>query len=298
MVVAAVARAGGGAAAGPPIRARRARRLLGVALLLASIGAFAQSEPATGIRLYVMDGGTLVNPDPSWANLTLAEMKGYTSIPVPAYLIVHPEGVLVWDTGLGDELLGRPPEDCVRGPWTQIVTTTIRAQLAEIGYTPADVDYLALSHAHFDHAGNVAVFADATWLVQEAELESIDFDDTEQWGYLSALRDSGTRVIDGDYDVFGDGSVMLKFTPGHTPGHQSLFVDLADTGPVVLSGDLYHLEAHRRLARIRLTDFDREQSASSRASLERFLQQTGAVLWIQHELMLWARLDHAPRYYD
>lgn len=267
-------------------------------LLLAPIASTGQPTSQTPLRLYVMDGGTLVNPDPSWANVTLAEMKGYTSMPVPAYLIVHPDGVLLWDTGLDDALLGRSPEDSVRGPWTQVVTATLRAQLAEIGYSPADVDYLALSHAHFDHAGNASAFANATWIVQQAELDSIDFDDTAQWGYMSALRNSRKRIIEGDHDVFGDGRVVLKFTPGHTPGHQSLFLDLPETGPIVLSGDLYHLEAHRRLKRIRLTDFDRELSAASRASLEQFLEDTGAKLWIQHELMLWATLDNAPRYYD
>ncbi|HSG65675.1 MAG TPA: N-acyl homoserine lactonase family protein [Gammaproteobacteria bacterium] len=265
---------------------------------LAALASQAQTSADAPLRLYVLDGGTLVNPDPSWANLTLAEMQGYTSIPVPAYLVVHPNGVLLWDTGLSDALLGKPPEEAVRGPWTQIVTATLAAQLEEIGYTPEDVDYLALSHAHFDHAGNVSAFADATWIVQRAELDSVDFGDIGQWSHMSALRDSRRRIIEGDHDVFGDGRVVLKFTPGHTPGHQSLFLDLHETGPVVLSGDLYHLDAHRRLARIRLTDHDRAQSAASRAALDGFLAQTGAVLWIQHELMLWARLEHAPRFYD
>jgi N-acyl homoserine lactone hydrolase len=273
-------------------------RLLLALLLLTPLANHAQDSVATPLRLYVMDGGTLVNPDPSWANLTLAEMKGYTSIPVPAYLIVHPDGVLLWDTGLGDALLGRTPEEAGRGPWTQVVTTTIRSQLAEIGYSPGDIDLLALSHAHFDHAGNANDFAAATWIVQQAELDSIDFDDAAQWGYLSGLRDSRKRIVSGDHDVFGDGRVVLKFTPGHTPGHQSLFLDLPATGPIVLSGDLYHLEAHRQLKRIRLTDFDRELTARSRASLEQFLEDAGAELWIQHELMLWATLEKAPLHYE
>jgi glyoxylase-like metal-dependent hydrolase (beta-lactamase superfamily II) len=273
-------------------------RLLLAFLLLAPTASPAQDDAPASLRLYVMDGGTLVNPDPSWANLTLAEMKGYTSIPVPAYLIVHPDGMLLWDTGLGDGLLGRAPEDAVRGPWTQVVTTTVREQLAEIGYSPGDIDYIVLSHAHFDHAGNANDYAAATWIVQRTELGSIEFDNAAQWGYLRDLRNSQKRIIDGDHDVFGDGRVVLKYTPGHTPGHQSLYIALPETGPIVLSGDLYHLEAHRRLQRIRLTDFDRELSARSRASLEQFLVSSGADLWIQHELMLWATLKKAPLYYD
>jgi len=273
------------------------RRLLLAALLLAPLATPAQDGASASLRLYVMDGGTLVNPDPSWANLTLAEMKGYTSIPVPAYLIVHPDGVLLWDTGLSDGLLGRSSEEAVRGPWTQVVTTTIREQLAEIGYAPGDVDYLALSHTHFDHAGNTNDYTGATWIVQQAELDSVDFDHA-QWGYLSGLKDSRKRIVNGDHDVFGDGRVVLKFTPGHTPGHQSLYIALAETGPIVLSGDLYHLDAHRGLNRIRLTDFDRALTAKSRASLDEFLERAGAALWIQHELMLWATLKKAPLHYN
>ncbi len=274
------------------------RRLLLAALLLAPLATPAQDSATAPLRLYAMDGGTLVNPDPSWANLTLAEMKGYTSIPVPAYLIVHPDGVLLWDTGLSDGLLGQSPEETVRGPWTQVVTTTIREQLAEIGYAAGDIDYLALSHTHFDHAGNADDYSGATWIVQQAELDSVDFDNHAQWGYLNGLRDSQKRIVNGDHDVFGDGSVILKFTPGHTPGHQSLYIALAETGPIVLSGDLYHLEAHRRLNRIRLTDFDHALTAESRASLDEFLERTSAELWIQHELMLWATLKRAPLHFN
>jgi N-acyl homoserine lactone hydrolase len=292
-------------AAAPLIVGRTTRRFASVgarlvAALLTALPLCAPAQPGDpgALRLYVLDGGTLVNPDPSWANLTLAEMHGYTSIPVPAYLIVHPGGTLIWDTGLGDTLLGREPADSTRGPWTQVVTASLRDQLAEIGYAPADIDFLVVSHAHFDHAGNAGQFSGATWIVQRDELASVDFDDADQWGYLQDLRSSRKRIVDGDHDVFGDGRVVLKFTPGHTPGHQSLYLRLADTGPLVLSGDLYHLAAHRRLARIRLTDFDRELTAASRASLEQFLEASGATLWIQHELMLWATLRKSPAYYE
>jgi len=279
------------------------RRISVVATLIVILAfvpthAIAQVEAGRGLRLYVLDGGTLVNPDPSWANVTLAEIKGYTSIPVPAYLIVHPEGVLLWDTGLGDRLRGLADAQLQRGPWTQVVTTTLRDQLAAIGYRPADIDYLALSHTHFDHAGNANDFVSATWIVQQAELDSVDFANAAQWGFMSALRNSDKRIVNGNHDVFGDGSVILLSTPGHTPGHQSIYIDLAETGPIVLSGDLYHLEAHRRLARIRLTDFDRAMTAASRAAVDRRLAETGAELWIQHELMLWATLTKSPGFYE
>lgn len=252
--------------------------------------------PQTPIRMYVLDGGTLGNPDPAWISLTLAEVNGYTSFPVPAYLIVHPDGAVLWDTGIGDQLMGLSPDETQRGPFRQVVTSTIRDQLAEVGFSPSDITYLILSHTHFDHSGNANDYAGATWIVQRAELDWIE--ERDAWGAIGQLRDSEKIVVDGDHDVFGDGRVVIKSTPGHTPGHQSLFVDLPNTGPIVLSGDLYVFEAHRTLNRVREFDYDTIQATASRTSSESFLAERGAELWIQHDLMQWARLEHAPAYYD
>ena len=113
------------------------------------------------------------------------------------------------------------------------------------------------------------------------------------------LKNSKTVIIDQDeYDVFGDGSVIIKSTPGHTPGHQVLFLKLARTGPVVLSGDLYHYPEERTLHRLPVADFNKEQTAASRAELEVFLKKTGAQLWIQHDFLGNAKLKKAPSFYD
>jgi glyoxylase-like metal-dependent hydrolase (beta-lactamase superfamily II) len=275
----------------------KAKVLAGILLVVPLTGA-SQSATDSSLRLYVLDGGTLINPDPSWANVTIDEVKGFTSIPVPAFLVVHSDGVLLWDTGLGDYRVGRSVEETGQGSWSSLVTTTIRGQLAEVGYSPSEIDYLALSHTHWDHTENANDYASSTWLVQQAELDWVDFADAEEWGSISELEDSEKIVLSGDHDVFGDATVIIKSTPGHTPGHQSLYLDLADTGPIVLSGDLYHLDAQRRLNRIRDFDFDGEQTATSRAAMERFLDQSGAQLWIQHELMDWATLKKTPAYYE
>src|SRR5207245_7352212 len=119
----------------------------------------------------------------------------------------------------------------------------LTAQLAGIGYAPTDITYLAFSHFHWDHIGNANVFASATWLVRKPERDIMFADPpsprTEPANY-SALNKSKTVIITkDDYDVFGDGSVVIKSTPGHSPGHQVLFLKLAKTGPVLLSGHLY-----------------------------------------------------------
>ena len=113
------------------------------------------------------------------------------------------------------------------------------------------------------------------------------------------MRSSKTIPIKtDDYDVFGDGTVVLKLTPGHTPGHQVLFVKLARTGPVVVSGDLYHYPEERVLNRIPTFDADQRQTAVSRAALDVFLKKAGAQLWIQHDFSANAKLKKAPNYYE
>jgi glyoxylase-like metal-dependent hydrolase (beta-lactamase superfamily II) len=115
----------------------------------------------------------------------------------------------------------------------------------------------------------------------------------------SLLKNSKTVIIDKDeYDVFGDGKVIIKSTPGHTPGHQSLFLKLAKTGPVVLSGDLYHYPEERTLHRLPVSEFNKDQTAASRADLEVFLKKTGAQLWIQHDFLGNAKLKKAPAFYE
>jgi glyoxylase-like metal-dependent hydrolase (beta-lactamase superfamily II) len=114
---------------------------------------------------------------------------------------------------------------------------------------------------------------------------------------FEALKNSKTIVATGDHDVFGDGAVVLLSTPGHSPGHQSLFVRLASTGPVVLTGDLYHYPAERTFDKLPKADVQ-EQTRASRARVEAFLKKTGAMLWIQHDIVANAKLKKAPTYYE
>jgi glyoxylase-like metal-dependent hydrolase (beta-lactamase superfamily II) len=115
----------------------------------------------------------------------------------------------------------------------------------------------------------------------------------------NALRNAETKVLDNeDFDVFGDGSVVVLATPGHTPGHQALAVRLAKTGTVVLAGDLYHYPEERTTGRIPTFEFDAEQSRVSRARIERYLQEHDAKLWIEHDIATHASLPRSPRYVE
>jgi glyoxylase-like metal-dependent hydrolase (beta-lactamase superfamily II) len=105
-------------------------------------------------------------------------------------------------------------------------------------------------------------------------------------------------INDNEYDVFGDGLVIMKLAPGHTPGHQVLYLKLTKTGGVVLSGDLYHFPEARALKRVTIFDFDQAQTRVSRESIEAFLTKMSAQLWIQHDSIGNGRLKKAPDYYE
>jgi N-acyl homoserine lactone hydrolase len=249
----------------------------------------------TGPRLYVLNCGTLIYNNPETYNLTRQEVKN-TNMSVACYLIVHARGALLFDTGLPDDAVGRPFNESPMsgGPnppstaYFMLVTRTLKSQLMEIGFTPDKITYLALSHFHGDHVGNVNDYTTSTWLVQKAEYDNANY---------RALQNSKKQILQGDYDIFGDGTVVLKSTPGHTPGHQSLYVKLPKTGGIVLSGDLYHYPEERTLNRMP----EREKTtgtAASRAALEAFMKDVKAALWIEHDISNYARQRKSPEYYD
>jgi N-acyl homoserine lactone hydrolase len=176
------------------------------------------------------------------------------------------------------------------------------SQLADVGYSPADITHLAFSHYHYDHTANANAFAHATWIVRRIERDAMFSEKppgvTRPSSYAS-LRNSKTIVLtNDDHDVFGDGSVVIKLAAGHTPGHQVLYVKLPKTGGVVLSGDLYHFPEMRRLKRVATFDFNQSQTPVTRSAIEEFLEKAGAQLWIQHDYIGNAGLKKAPAYYE
>jgi N-acyl homoserine lactone hydrolase len=259
-----------------------------------------RAQPPKSVRLYVFDGGSLNIPDTSPYQLKKEDLAtNYMS--VPCFLVAHPKGTMIWDTGAVPDTAFKPggTSATLRSGTT---TKPLTAQLAEIGYVPADITYLALSHFHWDHVGNANVFANATWLVRKLERDIMFADPpsprTEPANY-SALKNSKTVIITQDeYDVFGDGTVVIKSAPGHSPDHQVLFLKLAKTGPILLSGDLYHYPEERKLNRVPTTEFNAEQTIASRAAIESFLKKTGAQLWIQHDFTANAKLKKAPEFYE
>jgi len=277
------------------------RSLLAAMFALAPLSmAHGKAAPPASVRLYVLDCGKLDIPDVAPYQLKKEDMA--TSVmSVPCFLVAHPKGSLMWDVGaVPDSGIPAGGTGTLRGYGSS--ATRLEPQLAAIGYAPAGITYLALSHFHWDHVGNANMFAQATWLVRKLErdlmFESPPSPRTEPANY-GALKNSKAVILTApDYDVFGDGTVVIKSAPGHSPDHQVLFVKLGKTGPVVLSGDLYHYPEERALKRVPTTEFNPEQTAASRERIESFIAQTHAQLWIQHDFTATAKLKKAPEFYE
>jgi glyoxylase-like metal-dependent hydrolase (beta-lactamase superfamily II) len=267
------------------------------------------AQPPKSVRLYLLDCGTLHIADTGRFGLKPEEVTT-SDLSVPCFLIVHPKGTLIWDTGAVPDTdwkaTGAAVTHHILLPDSQERDVTIvkplKEQLAEVGYAPSDITYVALSHYHYDHTANANAFAAATWLVRQEERDAMFAEKppgVTQPSTYASLRGSKTLIIKKDeYDVFGDGAVVIKSAPGHTPGHQVLYIKLAKTGGVLLSGDLYHYPEERRLNRVPTFEFNQEQTRASRVEIESFLKKTGAQLWIQHHFRANARLKKAPDYYE
>ena len=285
-----------------------ARRFLattfGAAFVLAALAPIALSQsrpqPSRSVRLYVFDNGLIKGLNPASFHLTREEIATADMV-VCSYLIVHPKGTLMWDSGaIPDTDLKADGIPVTQGSFTAV--RTLKSQLAAVGYAPRDITYFGLSHYHSDHTANANDFAGATWLVQQPERDVMFAErapSIAQRAQYIALKDSRTQILNGqDYDVFGDGTVIVKAAYGHTPGHQVLALKLAQAGPILLAGDLYHYQEERNTDKTPTFEFNHDQSLASRAAIEMFIKQTGAQLWIEHDLANFNKLKKAPDFYE
>jgi N-acyl homoserine lactone hydrolase len=277
--------------------------LIGAALMRPSAQAAAAELPplptVTSPRLYVLDCGTLIYNRPEDYNLTRDEVKD-TNMAVTCYLVVHPKGILLFDTGLNDRLVGRPLYENIQEGYGQIKFNTLTGQLADLGVRPTSINYLVLSHEHWDHVGNADDYSTASWLVYRAERDDMFKPAARSlpwFGQYAQLEHSKTVILTGEHDVFGDGTVTVIPTPGHTPGHCSLLVRLKNTGPIILSGDLYHYSEERKLKRMP-TEESQLGTPESRQKVEDLIKSTGAQLWIGHSMEFFRTVRKSPAWYD
>jgi N-acyl homoserine lactone hydrolase len=282
-------------------------RLIGCCIAMFALGgpyaAPARADDAQGVqRLYVLNCGENDTRDLSaWSpGFNVGKPWEFSD---SCYLIRHARGWMLWESGVADKIAQLPDGLVVaNGKLTVHVRKTLGSQLQDLGIAPADIANLGFSHFHGDHVGNANLFTAATLYIQQAEYDAAFGPDAEKYGYKPALydklRDSRMVKLDSDYDIFGDGSVMIYSTPGHTPGHQSLLVRLPKTGPVLLSGDAVHFRENWEFRRVPVMNFNREQSLASMQKLADILEREHAQLWINHDKAQTDTLKHAPEFYE
>jgi N-acyl homoserine lactone hydrolase len=254
--------------------------------------AFAQGKGVE--RMYVLECGQGHTEDMSrW---TPGKNAGVPmDIVDNCYLIKHGSDYFLWDTGIADAIAAMPngqPADTPAGiSWKR--PKALAAQLQELGVKPDDIKYVGISHTHPDHAGNVELFPKAMLMVQKAE-----YDWPDAKGGPRFKPEHPVTKLEGDRDVFGDGSVTILSTPGHTPGHQSLLVKLPKTGAVLLTGDAVHFKANWDGKVVPGINFDKEKTAASMTKMADVLGQNKGEIWINHDKPQRDAQKLAPQFYE
>jgi N-acyl homoserine lactone hydrolase len=280
---------------GPIVSSAMALLLMGLSVARPCIAAAAE------LRLYVLDCGHATFKDMGGFSDT-GEYDGVAGeIAAPCFLIRHPKGDLLWDAGLGDHY-NYPKEGSDAAPGVHVtVPVTLAAQLKSLDLTPKNIKFIAFSHLHWDHTGNANEFPDSIWIMNKSELAAA-LTLPPPGGVLpetwSAYKSAKNETIEGDYDVFGDGRVMILRTPGHTAGHQVLKLKLQKSGTVILSGDLYHLRANRTFKRVPVYNVNRADTLASMSRVETIIKNTHGRLIVQHDPQVFQALPKPPAYLD
>ena len=238
-------------------------------------------------RMYVIDCGENVGQPGVFSN--------------HCYLVRHARGLMLWDSGNPDRLAAMPNGlTNPQGTITAFMRKPLVESLREIGVAPADIQHFAMSHGHGDHSGNANLFHTAAIYMQAPEHDAIFGAQPQKFGFIPANfeRLKGAKIfkVNGDHDVFGDGSVLIKSAPGHTPGHQVLVVRLPKAGPVMLSGDTVHLTYSWENRVVPSFNVDVAQSGRSIDAMKEYTQRTGTKLWINHDPQQHHSLPKSPQF--
>lgn len=263
-----------------------------IALSISAVTVSAQTRSGVD-RLYILNCGEGVAGDISrWSGVDPDKSMNFAD---NCYLIHHAQGWVLWDTGIADAIAAMPngqaPDDPRAIHWYR--PKTLASQLDQLGVKPDDIRYVAISHTHPDHVGNIELFPRTMLLVQKAEYEW-----PRSGGAPRFKPEHPVTKLEGDHDVFGDGSVMIISTPGHTPGHESLLVKLPKTGALLLSGDAAHFKSNWDNRRVPSINFDKEKTLTSMQRIADVLAKEKAQLWINHDRAQRDGLKMAPAYYE
>ena len=262
----------------------------------------APSEPKVeALRLYVLDCGHVDVSDMAIFDKGGAYDGQKRSMVDACFLVRHPSGDLLWDSGLPDAIHDAP-DGVVNEPFKLMMPKTLKGQLDRLGVPPDYVEYFSISHSHFDHLGNANLFKNATFIVNEKERDYMfraeARADAEAFSAYADLEAAKKATFTDSYDVFGDGKVIIISMPGHTPGHSVLLVNLEHSGPILLSGDLYHLTPARENRTIPAFNTSTEETLASMDKFEELAKASGARVIIQHEAADFDNLPRAPAFLD
>jgi len=249
--------------------------------------AAAEAVPLTLIRLDC-GSATIKDFNSFFSDRPGLYAPGPREITDSCYLIQHGGQQMVWDTGFSADLKGKKND---MGPLVATMDTTLVEQLARVGLKPADIDIVAISHMHADHTGQAAQFPNANLLIGKRDFEQTTGKDDPFGPWRGDAKP--TTLVSADHDVFGDGRVMALHLPGHTPDHLALLVKLP-SGPVLLTGDLYHATEARQKRGVPPFNTDRKQTLASMDRFEKLARELGAKVVIQHEPADIAKLPAFP----
>jgi len=270
------------------------KRMLSFAAAAALAATLTAGTGANGLkRMYVLDCGRLIAKDQSrWTpGVNAGQPREFSN---NCYLFQHERGTLLWETGVPDSVTEQ--KDGLTSPNGAVIwfrDRTLASQLASIGVKPDDITYLAISHTHGDHIGNAKAFAKSKILMQKLEHEFAMNTTPKPFN-----NDQNFDLLSGDRDVFGDGSLTIISTPGHTPGHQSLLVKLPKTGALILTGDLVHFQYMWDHKIVPTFNFNKEQSLASIERVVKLVAEHKAQLWIGHDKDITAKVNRAPKFYE
>lgn len=253
-------------------------------------------------RMWALDAPTYVGDA---GDVVLGD-SGSTLHPIPAYLIEHERGLVLWDTGIDHRAAGNP--SAVFGASAEewqlrfSVEQRVDNQLEALGFRPEDITHVALSHGHFDHTGGCVLFPQAKFYLPIDELRYAFWPDPAQAQLFNrdtfdSIREFDWRTSMEDLDLFGDGSVQILRAPGHTPGSASLLVRLQNSA-FLLTGDAVHLRSAWTGCMQMPSDWNASASVGSIKRLQHIAEACDANVWIAHDPEDWARFKHAPEYYS
>ncbi|TKD50731.1 N-acyl homoserine lactonase family protein [Sphingomonas baiyangensis] len=264
-------------------------------MLLGHAPALDSAQATAGVRLAGFECGRIVQPDLGRFNDTMRFVGERREFAAGCFVVRHPKGVLLWDTGISRAMAERS-----QGRMTFVAP--IADRLKALGLAPADVTHVAISHAHADHTGDTASFGGAELLIGAGDWETVQrlgADDPQRAAFSPWLT-NGARVtpVSGDRDIFGDGSVMMLRMPGHTAGHSALLVRLPNAGAVLVSGDQYHFRENRAVRGVPTFNADRADTLASHDRFETIAANLKARVVIQHDPRDLAALPRFPQMLD